>query len=265
VAPPGAAPARPLGLTILVPNWNHRLFFGRSLGSAIAGLRLLAQRQVAAELLVVDDASRDGSQRTLAALAARHPELAIRSECLARNVGLPAARNRGLAAARYRYALIMDADNELEPANLPLLLTAMAETGAHLGYANVIVVQEGQPVGLLSNDVVAGQAWPTIYDCNFIEALCLVDAAAVLALGGYSEDPRVYAHEDWELVLHLMAEGSPLVFVPVVLGRHHREPSSMLAGAPKVAQAMRRMYAQRAHDVELLYRAFRVYHPVLGE
>jgi glycosyltransferase involved in cell wall biosynthesis len=262
--PAGAAAVRPFGLTILVPNWNHRLFLGRSLGSALAALRLLAGRGVPAELVVVDDASRDGSQRTLSAVAARHRGLAVRIVCLPRNVGLPAARNRGLVAARYRYALMMDADNEVIPDNLPTLLAAMAETGAALGYGNVIVTRDGEAVTLLSNDTVTGPTEPSLYEHNFVEAFCLLDVPAVLSLGGYSDDPRVLAHEDWELVLHLAAEGRPIVFVPLVLGRLHREPESMIEAAPKVAGAVRRMYSQRRQAIELVYGGFRWHHPALA-
>ena len=56
-----AAGAGRAGLTVAIPNWNHELLLARSVGSALRAVRLLRSRGVGADVLVVDDASRDGS------------------------------------------------------------------------------------------------------------------------------------------------------------------------------------------------------------
>ena len=83
------------GVSVLVPNWNHRFCLARALRSAVAGLRQLRAAGVSGELLVVDDASRDGSQKYLLNLAAHYPDLAVRGVWLGSNGGLGAARNVG--------------------------------------------------------------------------------------------------------------------------------------------------------------------------
>src|SRR5688572_28364497 len=49
------------GMTIAIPNWNHELVLPRSVASALDGVGQLARHDVRAEVLVIDDASRDGS------------------------------------------------------------------------------------------------------------------------------------------------------------------------------------------------------------
>ena len=63
---------------------------------------------------------------------------------------------------------------------------------------------------------------------NYIDAFAVVDATKLLRVGGYTSDPRLYAYEDWEMVLHLIAEEEKIVYVPVVMGYYYGNPGSML-------------------------------------
>ena len=68
------------------------------------------------EILVVDDASTDGTADILARLAAEDPRLRI--ERLERNQRLPRALNHGLDLCRGEYVARMDADDLCEPRRL---------------------------------------------------------------------------------------------------------------------------------------------------
>ena len=81
------------GISICIPNWNHRDFLGRSVGSALAAGRDLARRGVGCQVIVVDDFSRDGSQRALYALSLADPSEMIDIVLTPENAGLAAARN----------------------------------------------------------------------------------------------------------------------------------------------------------------------------
>src|SRR5437764_12262631 len=59
----GIAEKDPAGVTIFIPNWNQRPFLPRSVGSALRGVEALKRAGFDGEVIVVDDASRDGSQR----------------------------------------------------------------------------------------------------------------------------------------------------------------------------------------------------------
>ena len=110
---------------------------------------------------------------------------------------------------------------------------------------------------------------------NYIDAFALVDAVKLLRLGGYLADTRL-PHEDWEMVLHLIAEEEQVVFVPVVLGYYHLAPGSMYAqtaedkgprprsAAPEVVALLQRMFAQTGTREWDTVRVGRIYHPAVG-
>jgi hypothetical protein len=82
------------------------------------------------EVILVDDASRDGSWALMQRAAAVDPRVrALRRE---HNGGVSAARNTGLAAARGRYVTFLDHDDAFLPARLERLFALAEATGADL-------------------------------------------------------------------------------------------------------------------------------------
>ena len=91
-----------MSISAIVPVWNGRELLERLLAS------LAAQTEPAAELLVVDNGSRDGA-----------PELArqrgARVISMGRNAGFAAAVNRGIQEARGEWIAVLNNDVELAP------------------------------------------------------------------------------------------------------------------------------------------------------
>ena len=127
------------GVTIAIPNWNHEILLPRSIASALRAVDLLRNEGVPAEVLVIDDASRDGSQTLLRQLEALYSKDGLRCLCFGVNAGSAASRNQTLNHARYRYLAFLDADNELIPENLPLFLETLQQTQAAVAYGNLLV------------------------------------------------------------------------------------------------------------------------------
>ena len=127
------------GVTIAIPNWNHEILLPRSIASALRAMDLLRKKGVPAEVLVIDDASRDGSQTLLRQLEALYSKDGLRCLCFGVNAGTAASRNQTLNHARYRYLAFLDADNELIPENLPLFLETLQQTQAAVAYGNLLV------------------------------------------------------------------------------------------------------------------------------
>lgn len=79
------------------------------------------------ELILVDDASSDGSPELMDALAREHEE--IRVFHFRRNAGQSAALEAGVSRARGRVIGLMDADLQTHPEDLGRLLKALEEKG----------------------------------------------------------------------------------------------------------------------------------------
>jgi SAM-dependent methyltransferase len=118
-------------LSVIIPFFNERYL----LAEVVA--RVLAQRLDRIgeiELLLVDDASTDGSGEIAARLADRHPEVrALRHE---RNRGKGAALRTGIDEATGDLILVQDADLEYNPEDYPALLRPFFESGADVVYGS---------------------------------------------------------------------------------------------------------------------------------
>lgn len=250
------------GLTIAIANWNHRPYLPRAVRSALSAADRLEDSGFPAEVIVVDDASRDGSQKLLRSIQALYDEPRLKTLFLEHNLGLSRVRNLALRLAGFRYLCWLDADNELVPENVPLFLRSVLDTDATLVYGNLIDVHEGRAVDLRSGArtkmIVSGR--------NYIDAFALCDAEKLWRLGGYH--PWFYGGSDWEMILHLISEEEEIVFVPAVLGRYSVIAGSMSRGETdgreEVRKMRRRMYTQDGTREWDPQRVGRVYHPELG-
>ncbi|MDX2171004.1 MAG: glycosyltransferase family 2 protein [Deltaproteobacteria bacterium] len=106
--------AAPL-VSVIVLNFNGAAILPRCLD------HLLAQTYAAREILVVDNASSDGSDAVLAAYAAR----GVRTVASPVNRGCAGGRNAGLAAARGAIIAFMDNDGYADPAWLAECVAAL--------------------------------------------------------------------------------------------------------------------------------------------
>lgn len=265
---PESLPARgcPDGVTIAIPNWNHEYLLSRSIFSGMKAAEALRRHNVPAEVLVIDDQSRDGSLVFLRQLEALYYQDGLRVLALARNGGLPVARNHALRHATYRHIAFMDADNELIPDNLHQFYRAIRQTGAAVVYGNLLSQgPDTSDITLISNESFQYRAFVE----NYIDAFALVDRLQILDAGGYLNGLEVQAREDWELYLHLAASGRRIVFVPLVFGIYHRVANSMLQEASESHGAqqrhMRRVFDQVDIRKRLMFNTRHLrYHPDIG-
>src|SRR5947208_1489327 len=82
------------GVTIPIPNWNHEILLPRSISSAMRAMQLLREQGMPAEVMVVDDYSRDGSPTLLRQLEALYYKDGFRCLAFGANAGLAAVRNQ---------------------------------------------------------------------------------------------------------------------------------------------------------------------------
>lgn len=101
-------------LSFVIPAYNYAATLPRAVASVID------QLDDRVELLVIDDGSTDATPGVLADLHRQYPERfrSIRQT----NAGLAAVRNRGIDEANGQYLVFLDADDELVPGIVALLL-----------------------------------------------------------------------------------------------------------------------------------------------
>ncbi|WDZ85887.1 glycosyltransferase family 2 protein [Micromonospora cathayae] len=114
-------------LSILMPVYNEEERIADALKQALA-----VEYPCDIELLVVDDGSRDGTAEVLG----RVDDARLRVITHPRNAGKGAAIRTAVARAEGDYMVILDADLEYDPQDIPKLLAPVLEGRATVVYGN---------------------------------------------------------------------------------------------------------------------------------
>ena len=258
----------PLGVSIVIPNWNHECLLPRSIHSALKGLKQLKVLGTTGEIIVIDDGSRDGSRTLLRQLEALYCKEGLKTVFLPKNGDVIEARNHGLLLSQFRHVLFLDADNEIIPENLPAFYKAAIDTRAAMIYGNLLVDRGDGETSMISNMSFQDR----LLNQNYIDTLALFDRMQLLDCESYYDDKSLPSREDWELVLHLAACGRRLVFVPMLFGRYYWLEQSRLGREdmestllPKMQKHIKRVFDQTGtwSSRALETRHLR-YHPEIG-
>lgn len=133
----GAMLENPPRVSVLMPAFNA----AETLADAAASV--VAQSAADWELIIVDDASADGTRAVAEALTRSDPRIRLIS--LERNGGAAAARNMALGAARGRYIAFLDSDDLWLPHKLARQIAFMEQTGTALCYSGFWRMRAGEP------------------------------------------------------------------------------------------------------------------------
>lgn len=119
-------------VSVIIPTFNSASFTESAVRS------VLAQTYRDFEVIVVDDASTDGSGTKLESLATWDPRIRV---CrLGRNVGAAGARNHGLRLANGRFVAFLDGDDLWDADKLDRQLAFMVEQGAAFSFTGLRVI-----------------------------------------------------------------------------------------------------------------------------
>lgn len=126
--------ARRPWLTVFVPAYNERAGLAQSVWRVLA---VLDRFGVAAEVLIVDDASRDDT----AAVAAAMAELDPRIRCVSHphNLGLGSGLATAIAEARGDWLILVPADLAIDPVDLRRYFESSSNADIVVGVADVHV------------------------------------------------------------------------------------------------------------------------------
>ncbi len=233
--------SRDARVCVVIPLHNYAHLVNEALES------VAAQTMPEIELVVVDDASTDGSLAVATEWTRRRAQRFRRVVLLRHvaNAGLSAARNTGVSESSAPAFFPLDADNVLYPRCLEQLHAALDQSDASFAYS-LLEVFEGKR-GIMGADVWSHER---LARANYIDAMALIRTEVWRALGGYTHMP--YGWEDYDFWCKVHEAGGYGIQVPNILGRYRVHYSSML-----------RTVTNRADSQAALHSDMRRRHPWL--
>src|SRR3954471_14685993 len=210
---------------VVVPMHNAE----RTIAATLASI--CAQTHRALDIVVVDDASTDGSAAIVEAFARRDPRVrAVRQS----GVGVAAARNAGANATGAAWLAFVDADDVWAPPKIASQLAALSDggPGAGLAYCWFASIDfAGRVVSFGPQPGYEGRALRELCHANWIGngSSLLLRRAAFERAGGYDPSLRARGAEGAEdlLIALRIAEHAEFRVVPRYFVGYRQTPLSM--------------------------------------
>ena len=234
-------------VSVILPVRNRRVLVRRAIES------VLAQTRDDLELIVVDDASTDGSDAVVAEYLGDPRVRLHRNET---NLGAGGARNRGIALARGTYIAFQDSDDRWFPEKLARQLAALeAAPDRRICICGAVYFSPDQcyfiprPGTIDPDRLASGDLSGTVLASNPVTPQTLLVHRSVFEeVGVFDADLPI--NEDWELAIR-MSRRHRFVFVLDPMVMIYRTPDSVssnrLADAEMRALLLRR-YADAYAD-----------------
>ena len=192
------------GFSVVVPTRDRRDLLYLSL------LSILWQRDVEVEIVVVDDASTDGTAEMVSGFDDRR----LRLVRLRSGGGVSAARNRGIAEARGDWIAFLDDDDVWAPEKLTSQLLAATTDGRTWAYAGDVNIDDDLRVLSAFRPLRPDEVMEVLPRYNPIPSGAsnvIVRADALAHAGPF--DPDLRRTEDWDMWIRLARMGPP-AYVP---------------------------------------------------
>ena len=196
-------------VSVVIPTYNRVNLLERALDS------VLGQTLPADEIIVVDDGSTDNTVSTLKSL---HPEVKFIQQD---NLGVSAARNTGISAARHEWIALLDSDDVWHKHKLERQFTALNNAAEYLiCHSNEIWFRNGVRVNQMHKHKKAGghifqQCLP----------LCVISPSAAVMHRSLLEETGLFdeslpACEDYDLWLRICSR-YPVLYIDEALITKH--------------------------------------------
>lgn len=232
-----------MSLSIITVNLNNRDGFARTIAS------VLAQEERAAEFLVVDGGSTDGSLDLIRSNAAAMSWWVSEPDS-----GVYAAMNKGIAAAKGEYLLFLNSGDWLVDEYVVGRLLIAIRSGKDVYYTNLVPVEDRQRT---VTDL------PRTLDVNFFangcinHQNCLIRRDLLTRAGGYDERFRIVG--DWHFFLkafHTASISSEYLEDPIAfyagggISAQGRYETRRLA---EISEAFKDVFGELAPSMQELY------------
>jgi glycosyltransferase involved in cell wall biosynthesis len=230
-----------MSISVVIPCYNCAPWIEATLQS------VRTQTRQPLEVIVVDDASGDGS----AATAGRFDQVQVIR--MPRNAGAAAARNAGVAAARGEMIAWLDGDDLWEPDHLETvagLLERHRDAGIAFSLTRAFGAREYVWGAALPPDRPVDAFWESWRHTVAQMSTVVMWRRTALDLHGF--DPTVRCVEDFEFFLRL-ARSQPFVCTHRITARYRKDAGStsrQLVLCRMQEYAVRSRYLARARDAE---------------
>lgn len=233
-------PGDPPAVSVILPTHNRAHLLRRSIQS------VLGQSYGDFELLVVDDASGDGTAEVVRGFADSRVRL-IRLET---NVGGGAARNAGVIHARAPIIAFQDSDDLWLPHKLERCMALLENDVNLIGVFSAFWQVKGRLAVYGPVWVPANEQMPAgILRENFIDTpTSVLRRQAFEHAGGF--DPSLPRYQDWELFIRLLRIGR-LAFIEEPLVLSFVTPGSISFNTGAHGVAMMHIYEKHRAEIAL--------------
>lgn len=227
-------------VSVIIPAYNAAETITETLDS------LHAQTHSDWEAIVIDDGSCDATTIVAGQYAEQDPRIQLINQS---HQGACAARNAGIAVARYDWLLFLDADDWLLSQHLERLTAALASDptldAVHCGWTRVAPNGE---LGRANFAPASVDLFPAFTQyCAFQPHACIVRHSIVERVGGF--DVSFRSCQDWDLWQRVARTGARFGAVREVLARYRTRPGSIsLNGARVHADGLRVITQGHAPD-----------------
>ena len=226
-------------LSVVIINWNTRDLLGQCLGSISEHIGRLT-----CEVLVVDNASHDGSARMV---VDRFPEVDLIRNT--RNLGFAKATNQALTKTRGRFVLLLNPDTRVKSGSVRRMtdfLDARPEVGvvgcqllnpngtiqpsfgrfpdlcSQFIYQSYLfkLIPSGLPVGSTPHRWQIGQ-YSTMHEVDWVTGACLMFRHELLGVVGLLDECIFMYAEDVDWCLRAARQGYKVFYLPQAQVIHH--------------------------------------------
>lgn len=226
--------------SIVIAAYEAAETIGRAVRSA------LEQTAPAAEVIVVDDGSRDDLAGALAPFTEQ--VTLIRQE----NRGAGAARNAAAAAARSEFIVVLDSDDAYHPRRLEALgELARARPELDLITTDARLVVNGEAAGTFAayTPFVAENQRTAIFESCFLGGWPAIRLSRFRAIGGFDETLKIA--QDWDCWLRAILDGAEAGFVEQPYYDYHVHADSLSSSRADSLWERARMLEKAARNPAL--------------
>ena len=220
-------------VSVIIPAYNTQAYIGTAIAS------VLGQQYTDFEIIVVDDASTDGTAETVRAI----DDPRLRLIRLPVNAGAAVARNRALSEARGRWIALLDSDDWYDATRLATLVERAERAEADLYADDILLVRDGESAPWSSLRRESGQTitGPFMVDAETFVTTDIYDKRC-LRLGlskplmrrsfleqhGLRYDPALRMGQDFWLYLECLLRGGRFIVDPEGYYYYRSRPDSLV-------------------------------------